>query len=279
MAVQENKFTGLILKNIFKGGLGSGNFNHSGRPGKHGGSGKVIVGKSEGLNMNKVVVIIPYYEAWVELNEAVKSINEFTPIDVDLCIVDNASREPATFMRGKRKIKIIRNLKNEGFTKAVNQGMKLFRNHDVILFNNDCKATKDWYGPLIKAAYSNKDIGLVCPGHYIGGLKNINNSTINKSTSPKLFMNAEGFRLMEWAGFACVYIKREALKDVGYLNEKYWHYSSDEYWCRDARKKGWQIVYQPKSKVFHDSGVSYSKLKKLDPKTVQDKIDKKFKGN
>jgi len=46
MTVQANKQIGSILKDVFKGGKGSGNFGHSGRPGKVGGSGKVVVGKS-----------------------------------------------------------------------------------------------------------------------------------------------------------------------------------------------------------------------------------------
>jgi len=222
-------------------------------------------------DFSSICIVIPYYNALTYLNNAVNSIIETTNNSINILIVDNNSDKP--FSVKGRKIEVIRNVNNLGFTKAINQGIKLYRNCDIIPFNSDSIALPNWIENLYIAAYSRNKVALVCPRHIIGnGVKK--NTAINNLTSPQPFYDKNGYRLMRWAGFTCVYIKRSALEDVGLLDEKYWHFSSDEEWCNRARMKNWSIIYCNTASVKHIGGVSYNILKKRSPKIVQNKIDK-----
>jgi hypothetical protein len=46
-------------------------------------------------------------------------------------------------------------------------------------------------------------------------------------------------------------VRAEALRDVGLLDESYFAYHEEVDWCWRARKRGWQVLYQPYSRVWH----------------------------
>lgn len=46
-------------------------------------------------------------------------------------------------------------------------------------------------------------------------------------------------------------LRREALAEVGLLDERYEMYYEDTDWCRMAKSKGWDIWYVPSAKVIH----------------------------
>lgn len=46
-------------------------------------------------------------------------------------------------------------------------------------------------------------------------------------------------------------LRREAIKDVGLLDERYFMYAEDVDWCRRAKAKGWNIYLLKKAKVIH----------------------------
>jgi len=49
-------------------------------------------------------------------------------------------------------------------------------------------------------------------------------------------------------------LRREALDDVGLLDEGLFMYGDDVDWCRRARKAGWQVVFYPDARAIHDRG-------------------------
>jgi hypothetical protein len=49
-------------------------------------------------------------------------------------------------------------------------------------------------------------------------------------------------------------IRREALEEVGLLDEGLFMYGDDVDWCRRARNAGWEIVFYPEAQAIHDRG-------------------------
>jgi GT2 family glycosyltransferase len=49
-------------------------------------------------------------------------------------------------------------------------------------------------------------------------------------------------------------IRREALCDIGDLDERYFMYVEEMDWCRRARARGWSIGYAPAGSIVHLKG-------------------------
>jgi N-acetylglucosaminyl-diphospho-decaprenol L-rhamnosyltransferase len=56
-------------------------------------------------------------------------------------------------------------------------------------------------------------------------------------------------------------LTREALEDVGPLDEDFFMYCEEVDWCLRARKRGWEIYQVPAARVIHHGGQSTSKFR------------------
>ena len=53
-----------------------------------------------------------------------------------------------------------------------------------------------------------------------------------------------------------MFTRREAVDDVGGMDEAYFMYSEELDWCRRFREAGWRIVYLPEAQIVHHVGKS-----------------------
>lgn len=171
------------------------------------------------------------------------------------------------------KIKLIENEVNLGFVKTVNKGFQNTRKDaDVLLLNSDTIATKGFLQELQKDAYSKEKVGTVTPFS--------NNATIcsfpnfcEENSLLKNFSLEEINRIWKrnrlecipaptGVGF-CMYITRECLDKVGYLNEKEFKrgYGEENDFCQRAIKLGFSNLISPNLFVFHKGSVSFDKEK------------------
>ncbi|MFN3332224.1 MAG: glycosyltransferase family 2 protein, partial [Caldilinea sp.] len=60
---------------------------------------------------------------------------------------------------------------------------------------------------------------------------------------------------------ACMLVRRDALAEVGGLDEGYFMYAEEVDWCRRMADRGWGVWYQPAAKVVHIGGASSAKRK------------------
>lgn len=61
---------------------------------------------------------------------------------------------------------------------------------------------------------------------------------------------------------AFMLVRREALLDVGPLDEGYWLYMEDLDWCRRFHEGGWKVFYEPAGKALHIKGGSSPKRRR-----------------
>src|SRR5262249_43024679 len=69
----------------------------------------------------------------------------------------------------------------------------------------------------------------------------------------------EGFdrrREVEVTVGCSVLLKAQALRAVGLFDEAYFAYHEDVDWCLRARKAGWELFYEPYSRVYHPRALS-----------------------
>jgi len=63
---------------------------------------------------------------------------------------------------------------------------------------------------------------------------------------------------VDWVSGACMIIRRKALRDVGYLDKRFFLYWEDADLCKRMWNKGWRVVYSPTFSVTHHIGGSSS---------------------
>jgi len=61
---------------------------------------------------------------------------------------------------------------------------------------------------------------------------------------------------VDWLLGAALMLRRQALNDVGPMDERFFLYFEDTDWCRRFWDKGWGVVYWPSAKMHHYHGRS-----------------------
>lgn len=61
---------------------------------------------------------------------------------------------------------------------------------------------------------------------------------------------------------AFMLVRRDALREVGPLDEGYWLYMEDLDWCRRFKERGWTVFFEPSGTALHVKGGSSPKRRK-----------------
>jgi hypothetical protein len=77
-----------------------------------------------------------------------------------------------------------------------------------------------------------------------------------------------------WVNFASVMFKREMVQDIGLLDEAMFLLYSDSDYCFWARYRGWEVWYEPDSRVYHRLGKASKGAGQWQPKDMQAFMDK-----
>lgn len=111
-----------------------------------------------------VSVIIP---SWIFDRQLLaiteKCLNQVRPTpDLELIVIDNGSTMGQDMMADYADI-YVRNKTNLGYTKAINQGIKLSSGKYVVFGNNDYFVPEGWEKPLIEVLENTPQCGSVTP--------------------------------------------------------------------------------------------------------------------
>jgi GT2 family glycosyltransferase len=180
----------------------------------------------------------------------------------------------------------VENRKNLGFAKAINQGIKKARARYILTLNSDTVLFPDSISNMVSFMDSHKKAGAAggkilnsrgivqptCrrfPGYLTGFFNRTSFLTRlfpDNRFSKRYLLNHwahENVRRVDWISGAFIIFRREALKDVGYLDEDYFMYCEEVDWCYRAKKKGWKVYYVPQAKLIHDSQHGRGATKKI----------------
>jgi GT2 family glycosyltransferase len=107
-----------------------------------------------------VSLVIVTYEAGPTLTECLATARGQTFADVELILVDNASKDGAarSAAAADPTIALIANDENLGFAAAVNQGARAARGRWLALLNPDAFAAADWLARLVAAAEAHPQV-------------------------------------------------------------------------------------------------------------------------
>jgi len=221
----------------------------------------------------KVSIIILNWNGLKDTIECLESLKKITYSNYEVILVDNGSKEnDADVLEEKYKdyIQLIRNKENLGFTGGNNVAMRRVVERGinyVLILNNDVVVEKIFLEPLVEDMLKDEDIGIIGPANYdyyhprkilsLGRKINFwRGSTIEVKSS------RERNEVDSLVG-CCLLIKREVVDKIDYFYEPYFLNFEETDFCLQARKTGFKIVCESKSKIWHKVGGVLSKTPAL----------------
>ena len=225
-----------------------------------------------------ITVVVVNYNAGELLSRCVRSIHESAgDAGVEVVIVDNASADGSVeaMLRDRPQTIVVRNADNRGFVAAANQGIRASRAPFVFLLNPDAEIVGGTLGGLVKVALDRPRAGA------IGVLTKNTDGTVYPSARkiPSMaeavghaflvpFWRENPFtrrytmgdwdrrseREVDWVSGSSMLLRREAVDEVGLLDESYWMYVEDLDICTRLRRAGWGVLFSPVLEVEHEVG-------------------------
>lgn len=210
----------------------------------------------------KVSIIIPVHNQFNLLDQCLQSIILKTNCDYEIILSDSNSDkklieyyEYLNVYDDTEKIKVIFDDINPGFSRAINNGMKIARESDYYVWlNSDTIVTEGWLNGIEKtdlcSAISNN---ATYQSILLIDKKNINDveNFCKKSKIKNLktdFLN----------GF-CYIISKDVFKNIGFLDEIHFpHYGSEDDYSLRSKLKGYQAQIMSNNFVFHMGNQSYN---------------------
>lgn len=232
----------------------------------------------------KIAVVIVNWKKYDLTNDCINSVLKNSFNNLKIILVDN---EYDSFklkkFQNRKKIKIIKNQKNEGFCKGSNIGIRyaLENNFDyILLLNNDTVIETNLIRNLIKFS-TEKNIFVVQPmitdisgkkiwssgGKINNFLGTFRTKYKGKDLNKKFIYKSE----LDWFSGCCCLFKSEIFIKTGLFDENFFAYYEDVDYSLRLKNNGYKIGFYDKSRVFHHSSMSL-KLNESSEGTLSPKI-------
>ena len=224
----------------------------------------------------KFSVITVEYRSWTYTLRCIDSLYRTGYRDFEVVVVDN---DRGAVPEISHPVRLIRNPENVGFARACNQGVAASDGEHVVFINPDTLVEGDFFESLERFFDENPRAGVAGPKivevdgslqlsarkdlNFLSGLlgrTSLLTRLFPKSSSVKrLFPAAEKLTsptTVDWVSGACMAVRRETLREIGAMDERFFMYFEDADLCRRAREAGWLVYYLPHVEILHHSGAS-----------------------
>lgn len=233
-----------------------------------------------------VSVIIVNWNTRDILRDCLASVFEQTAgIGYEVIVIDNASSDGSAEMvkREFPQVVLIKNDQNRGFAAANNQGIKIAKGRYVLLLNSDTIVLDGAIQKTLAFADQHPDAAVV-------GCKVLNpdetlqptcfmfpsilNLILSSTYLYKLFPQNRFFgreRMTWWdrgdvrqvdVVTGCfMLVRKEAIDQVGRMDEDYFMYGEETDWCWRFKKAGWKNLFFPDAKIIHLGGQSSKQVR------------------
>ena len=223
-----------------------------------------------GRRRRNASIVIPSWNGRDLLEKYLPSVIAATFPDDEIIVVDNASSDGSADLVAARfpRVRLIRAERNLGFGGGSNRGIQSARHPTVVLLNNDMRVTPEFLRPLLdgftddlvfavsaQIFFSDPDrrreeTGLTSGSFEKGFVR------VRHEVSPGVMALYPTF----YAGGGSTAYDREkflALGGFDALLEPFYLEDTDLSYC--AWRRGWKVLYQPASHVFHEHRATIGK--------------------
>jgi len=216
-----------------------------------------------------VSIIIPVYNQWQHTHRALAAIFKYTNSpSYEVIVADDVSTDDTVnIVEHVENVHVIRNEANLGFLLNCNNAARSARGKFILFLNNDTIVQSEWLKSMVEVMDRDNTIGLVGPKliypdgrlQEAGGIiwsdaSGCNYGRLDDRAKPEYNYVKE----VDYISGACIMIRSALWKEVGGFDERFAPaYYEDTDLAFEVRKRGYKVVYQPKSVVVHNEGVSH----------------------
>jgi len=227
------------------------------------------------IDNRTVAIIVPVYKGIEETISCLSSVFNsknstlYRVIVINDCSPEIGMQNALDSLKDDYPLELIINEHNLGFVGTANRGMRLAEQQDVILLNSDTVVADGWLDAITKVAKSSEEIATVTPisnnaticsfpnfcsdnelpeGYDVAALARL---CASNTSEPVELPTAHGY---------CMFIKRQALNEIGYFDEQAWGkgYGEENDFSMRATKLGWKHVSTNKTFIQHIGSVSFA---------------------
>lgn len=222
------------------------------------------------MNYPKVSIIVLNWNGLKDTIECLESLKKITYPNYEMVVVDNGSEGNDADVLEKRYkdyVKVIRNKDNLGWGGGNNRGMEYAianGSNFLLILNNDMAVEKSFLEPLVEDMLRDEKIGIIGPAnyHYYEPQKLFSSGKKTKYWGGKIVELSllEGPKEVDSLAGCCLLVKKEVIDKIGCFYEPYFLNSQETDYCLKADKRGFKIVCEPKSKVWHKIRATLDKI-------------------
>lgn len=221
------------------------------------------------------IVVVNYNQAGL-LRECLTSVfRTLPPLDGQVVVFDNGSEDGSRQMLEDSfpQVQVIASEQNLGFARANNLAIRACLGQYLVLLNNDTVVLDNAFQLLLE--FMEQHPGVACAGPQLlnpdGSVqpscmpfpslwRSVWNFVLASSGKTAKYVPPPGedHAYVDAVTGACLMLRRQALSEVGLLDEGYFMYAEETDWCYRARQAGWHTAHYPASKVIHLGGQTAS---------------------
>jgi len=199
---------------------------------------------------------------------------------VETIVFDNGSADGSADMVGEGfpGVHLMESEVNLGFTKGNNLALSQSEGRYILLLNPDTEVVGDALGTMVAYMESHPRVGALGP-QLLNPDGTTQSSRRRFPTLVTAFLEStvlqpwfqrsrilkryylldrpdDETQPVDWVVGAALLIRRQALQQVGPLDEEFFMYSEELEWCYRLKAQGWEAVYLPTAQVVHQEGRS-----------------------
>jgi len=196
-------------------------------------------------------------------------------------VVDNASDDGSAAMVASEFpwARVIRSPRNGGFAFGNNLALPAARGGAILLLNPDTELAVGVLTTLLEALAAHPEAGIVgpklvrpdgsmhlacrrsfpTPGVALGRLTGLSRLFPRSRVFGRYnltFLDPDTPSAVDSVCGACLLIRREVVRQVGLLDERFFMYGEDLDWCLRCKAAGWTVRYEPAATVRHQHGAA-----------------------
>ena len=218
--------------------------------------------------------------AWEVLKPCLDSLGRGAPgMEYEIIVVDNASSDgtPERLQADFPYVRLIRNDRNVGFTRANNQAIAASSGDYILWLNTDTILQRNTTSVLMEFLETHPRAGIVGPKvlnsdgtfqfqcrrglptplasmFYMLGLDRILPRHRLAGQYLMTHLPVDHANQVDSVSGCCLLARREVLSDIGPLDEDFFGFGEDIDWCIRAKNAGWEVWYYPGSEIVHLKG-------------------------
>ena len=220
------------------------------------------------------------------LKDCLDSIYQNPPdVPFEIIVVDNASKDGTIEMlqQDYPAVRWIENPENYGYTRPMNQALKMSVGKYLIQLNPDTLVKPGAFDCLVNFMEAHPEAGICTPKvlnrdgtlqkqcrrsaarpwdafTYFTGLSKRFPKSRHFAGYLMTYLDENEINSVEAVSGSCMVIRRKVIEQIGYLDELFFAYQEDADFCFRAREAGWKIYYVPQAQIIHYGGQGGSKV-------------------